>query len=54
MHGMTITPQEEPGVFIKTSWDDNGNLDRASYIVTVDSGKQKVIAVLPPHGTTKQ
>ena len=47
LHGMTITPQDEPGVLMEVSFDNNGDLDRESFLGEVVNGKQKIVAVLP-------
>jgi branched-chain amino acid transport system substrate-binding protein len=50
LHGMTITPQQEPGILIETTWDANGDIDRISFLVEVADGKQKVVEILPKLG----
>jgi len=50
MHGLTITPEEEPGILIETTWDDNGDVDRISFLAQVVNGKQEIVKVLPPLG----
>jgi branched-chain amino acid transport system substrate-binding protein len=50
LHGMTITPQQEPGILIETTWDAKGDIDRISFLVEVVNGKQKVVQVLPKLG----
>jgi branched-chain amino acid transport system substrate-binding protein len=50
LHGMTITPQEEPGVLMEVSFDQNGDLDRESFLGEVVNGKQKIVATLPKLG----
>jgi branched-chain amino acid transport system substrate-binding protein len=50
LHGMNITPQDEPGVLMEVSFDNNGDLDRASFLGEVVNGKQKIVAVLPKLG----
>ena len=50
MHGLTITPQQEPGILIETTWDANGDIDRISFLVEVVDGKQKVIEIVPKLG----
>src|SRR5262249_36632916 len=50
MHGLTITPQQEPGVLMEVSWDGKGEIDRISFLVEVVDGKQKVVQVLPKLG----
>jgi branched-chain amino acid transport system substrate-binding protein len=48
LHGLKIRAAKEPGVLIDVAIDDNGDLDRASFIVQVKDGKQEVKEVLPP------
>ena len=31
LHGMTITPQEEPGVLMEVTFDNNGDIDRKAF-----------------------
>jgi branched-chain amino acid transport system substrate-binding protein len=50
LHGMTITPQDEPGVLMEVSFDNNGDLDRQSFLGEVVDGKQKIVAILPKLG----
>jgi branched-chain amino acid transport system substrate-binding protein len=50
LHGMTITPKEEPGILIETTWDDKGDVDRISFLVEVVKGRQKVVEILPKLG----
>ena len=50
MHGLTITPKQEPGILIETTWDDKGDIDRISFLVEVMDGKQKVVQTLPKLG----
>jgi len=48
LHGLKIRAAKEPGVLMDVAIDDNGDLDRASFIVQVKNGKQEVKEVLPP------
>jgi branched-chain amino acid transport system substrate-binding protein len=50
MHGLTITPKDEPGILIETSWDDRGEIDRISFLAEVVGGKQKITKILPKIG----
>ncbi|HZO03816.1 MAG TPA: ABC transporter substrate-binding protein [Burkholderiales bacterium] len=50
LHGMTITPAQEPGILIETTWDDKGDIDRISFLVEVVKGRQKVVEILPKLG----
>jgi branched-chain amino acid transport system substrate-binding protein len=50
LHGMTITPQDEPGVLMEVTFDNNGDLDRQSFLGEVVNGKQKIVATLPKLG----
>jgi branched-chain amino acid transport system substrate-binding protein len=49
-HGLTITPQQEPGILMEATWDQNGDIDRQSFLVEVIGGKQKIVQVLPKLG----
>jgi branched-chain amino acid transport system substrate-binding protein len=48
MKGLSISAKKYPGVLMDVSFDNNGDLDRESYVVEVKNGKQVVIEVLPP------
>ena len=50
LHGMTITPEQEPGILMTASWDKNGDIDRESFLGQVVDGKQKIVEVLPKLG----
>jgi branched-chain amino acid transport system substrate-binding protein len=54
LHGMTITPAEEPGILIETTWDNKGDIDRISYIAEVVNGKQTITSELPKLGKGTQ
>jgi branched-chain amino acid transport system substrate-binding protein len=47
MHGLTIKPEQEPGILMEATWDDKGDIDRISFLAEVVDGKQKVVQVLP-------
>ena len=48
LHGARISAKENPGVLLDVSFDDNGDLDRESFLVKVVNGKQVVTDTLPP------
>jgi branched-chain amino acid transport system substrate-binding protein len=48
LHGMTITAKQEPGVLLDVTFDQNGDIDRESFLVEVQGGKAIVKEVLPP------
>ncbi|MDE2628344.1 MAG: ABC transporter substrate-binding protein [Burkholderiales bacterium] len=50
LHGMTISAAKDPGVLMDVHIDSNGDLDRESFIIQVENGKQVVKEVLPPLG----
>ncbi len=50
LHGAKISAKEHPGVLMDVSFDQNGDLDRESFMVRVENGKQVVFAVVPPVG----
>jgi branched-chain amino acid transport system substrate-binding protein len=50
LHGLTITPQQEPGILMEVTYDANGDLDRQSFMTEVVDGKQVVKQVLPKLG----
>lgn len=47
MHGMRLSAKDYPGVLLDVSFDDNGDLDRESFMTGVVNGKQVVTATLP-------
>jgi len=49
MHGAKISAKDHPGVLMDVSFDQNGDLDRESFMTRVENGKQVVFAVLPPN-----
>ena len=48
MHGAAILAKDQPGVLLDVTFDDNGDLDRESFMIKVVNGKQTVTATLPP------
>jgi branched-chain amino acid transport system substrate-binding protein len=50
LHGLTITPKDEPGVLMEVSFDKNGDIDRESFLGEVVNGQQKIVAILPKLG----
>ncbi|WNJ88239.1 ABC transporter substrate-binding protein [Bosea sp. 685] len=47
LRGATIKPSEEPGILIETTIEQNGDLDRESFLAEVINGKQVINATLP-------
>ena len=47
-HGAHISAKDYPGVLLDVTFDANGDLDRESFLVKVENGKQVVTATLPP------
>jgi len=50
MHGLTIKPEQEPGILMEATWDDKGDIDRISFLAEVVDGKQKIVQILPKLG----
>src|SRR5215813_2350581 len=48
LHGATISAKDNPGVLLDVTFDKNGDVDRESFLVKVENGKQVVTATLPP------
>ena len=48
MKGAKFTVKDHPGVLLDVTFDQNGDLDRESFMTKVVNGKQQVVAVLPP------
>ena len=46
-HGATITPAQEPGILMETTWDQNGDIDRESFLAEIVDGKQTITRTLP-------
>jgi branched-chain amino acid transport system substrate-binding protein len=53
MHGLHLSAKEYPGVLLDVTFDQNGDLDRESFMTTVVNGKQQVTATLPAAGSGK-
>ena len=53
MHGIKLTTKDYPGILMDVSFDNNGDLDRESFMTKVVNGKQEVIATLPPLAAAK-
>jgi branched-chain amino acid transport system substrate-binding protein len=47
LHGLSVTPAQEPGILMEATWDMNGDLDRESFLGQVIDGKQKIVEILP-------
>ena len=47
LHGLSVSAAKVPGVIMDVSVDNNGDLDRESFMVQVKDGKQVVKEVLP-------
>ena len=50
MKNISLSAKTHPGLLLDLSYDENGDLDRESYLTTVANGKQVVSAILPPVG----
>ena len=50
LHGLTIKPEQEPGILMETTWDANGDIDRISFLAEIVDGKQKIVQTLPKLG----
>src|SRR6202165_1338330 len=48
MHGVTLSTKDYPGVLLDVTFDQNGDLDRESFMTKVVNGKQQVVDTLPP------
>jgi len=48
MHGVRLLAKDHPGILMDVSFDNNGDLDRESFMTKVVNGHQEVIATLPP------
>jgi branched-chain amino acid transport system substrate-binding protein len=50
LHCTTITTDDEPGVLLDIVYNDKGDVDRESFLVEVQDGKQVVTQILPRLG----
>jgi len=48
LHGAKISATQNPGVLMDLSFDAHGDLDRESFLIRVEQGKQQVVETLPP------
>jgi branched-chain amino acid transport system substrate-binding protein len=47
MHGLVVSAKKNPGVLMDVAFDQNGDMDRESYLTEVVGGKQAVTTILP-------
>jgi branched-chain amino acid transport system substrate-binding protein len=47
LHGAKLSAAQYPGVLMDLSFDANGDLDRESFLIRVEQGRQQVIGTLP-------
>jgi len=47
MHGIKLSVKQYPGILMDVSFDNNGDLDRESFMTRAANGKQEIIATLP-------
>ena len=50
LHGLTITPAQEPNILMEATWNDTGDIDRISFLGEVKDGKQVITETLPKLG----
>jgi branched-chain amino acid transport system substrate-binding protein len=50
LHGLTISPNDEPGILMEATFDEHGDIDRESFLGEVVNGNQKIVEVLPKLG----
>ena len=48
MKNISLSAKDNPGLLLDISYDENGDLDRESYLTQVVNGKQVVKEILPP------
>lgn len=48
LHGIKVNTDRYPGALMYTELDNNGDVDRMSFMVEVKGGKQEVVDLLPP------
>ncbi|MEZ4606052.1 MAG: ABC transporter substrate-binding protein [Deinococcales bacterium] len=47
LHCALITTEDEPGVLMDIAYDENGDIDRDTFLISIEDGKQVVTGVLP-------
>ena len=47
MKDLTLKPETAPGILMEATWDQNGDIDRASFLAEIIDGKQKIVETLP-------
>jgi branched-chain amino acid transport system substrate-binding protein len=47
LHGARISAAQNPGVLMDVSFDKNGDIDRESFLIKIDQGRQVVVDTLP-------
>ena len=47
LHGAKISAAQNPGVLMDVSFDKNGDIDRESFLIKIEQGKQVVVDTLP-------
>jgi branched-chain amino acid transport system substrate-binding protein len=50
MKGLSLKPDTSPGILMEASWDQNGDIDRDSFLAEIVDGKQKIVKILPKLG----
>lgn len=53
LHGLKVSAAREPGVILDVAIDNNGDLDRESFLVEARNGKQQIKEILPALGAAK-
>lgn len=53
MHGIKVNSDRYPGALMYTEYDQKGDLDRLSFMVSVKNGRQEVTSFVPPLGLKK-
>jgi branched-chain amino acid transport system substrate-binding protein len=50
LHGVSLSAKDYPGILMDVSFDQNGDLDRESFMTRVENGKQVIFETLPALG----
>jgi branched-chain amino acid transport system substrate-binding protein len=53
MKGLTLKPATAPGILMEATWDQNGDIDRASFLAEIIDGQQKIVETLPKLNLSK-
>lgn len=47
LHGLTLSAEKHPGILITSRWDENGDVERQTFMMEVKNGKQVATKAIP-------